>query len=74
MTLKARLAMVKRVPAGVGVSYGLTWTAPRPSTLGLIPLGYGDGLPRHASNGAPVQSRGVSVVASSAGSAWTSAW
>jgi len=58
MTLKARLAMVKRVPAGVGVSYGLTWTAPRPSTLGLIPLGYGDGLPRHASNGAPVQSAG----------------
>ncbi len=38
-----------------GVSYGLTWTAPRPSTLGLIPLGYGDGLPRHASNGGPVQ-------------------
>jgi alanine racemase len=59
MTLRARLAMVKRVPAGVGVSYGLTWTAPRPSTLGLIPLGYGDGLPRHASNGAPVQAAGT---------------
>jgi alanine racemase len=59
MTLRARLAMVKRVPAGAGVSYGLTWTAPRPSTLGLIPLGYGDGLPRHASNGAPVLSGGV---------------
>ena len=58
MTLRARLAMVKRVPAGAGVSYGLTWTAPRPSTLGLIPLGYGDGLPRHASNGAPVQAGG----------------
>jgi alanine racemase len=58
MTLRARLAMVKRVPAGVGVSYGLTWTAPRPSTLGLIPLGYGDGLPRHASNSAPVQVAG----------------
>lgn len=58
MTLRARLAMVKRVPAGAGVSYGLTWTAPVPSTLGLIPLGYGDGLPRHASNGAPVQVAG----------------
>ncbi|MDX6252585.1 MAG: alanine racemase [Kribbellaceae bacterium] len=55
MTLRARLAMVKRVPAGAGVSYGLTWTAPAPSTLGLIPLGYGDGLPRHASSSAPVQ-------------------
>ncbi len=59
MTLRARFAMVKRVPAGAGVSYGLTWTAPKPSTLGLIPLGYGDGLPRHASNGAPVQVAGV---------------
>jgi alanine racemase len=58
MTLRARFAMVKRVPAGAGVSYGLTWTAPKPSTLGLIPLGYGDGLPRHASNGAPVQVAG----------------
>jgi alanine racemase len=58
MTLRARLAMVKRVPAGAGVSYGLTWTAPKPSTLGLIPLGYGDGLPRHASNSAPVQVAG----------------
>ncbi|MEU4391281.1 alanine racemase [Kribbella sp. NPDC023855] len=58
MTLRARFAMVKRVPAGVGVSYGLTWTAPKPSTLGLVPLGYGDGLPRHASNGAPVQVAG----------------
>jgi alanine racemase len=58
MTLRARLALVKRVPAGTGVSYGLTWTAPRPTTLGLIPLGYGDGLPRHASNSAPVQVAG----------------
>jgi alanine racemase len=59
MTLRARLAMVKRVPAGAGVSYGLTWTAPAPTTLGLIPLGYGDGLPRHASSSAPVQVGGV---------------
>ncbi len=58
MTLRARLAMVKRVPAGTGVSYGLTWTAPTPSSLGLIPLGYGDGLPRHASSHAPVQVAG----------------
>jgi alanine racemase len=58
MTLRARFAMVKRVPTGAGVSYGLTWTAPKPSTLGLVPLGYGDGLPRHASNGAPVQVAG----------------
>jgi alanine racemase len=49
MTLAARLAHVRRVPRGAGVSYGLTYTAARDTTLGLVPLGYGDGLPRHAS-------------------------
>jgi alanine racemase len=58
MTLRARLALVKRVPAGTGVSYGHTWASPAPTTLGLIPLGYGDGLPRHASGTGPVQAAG----------------
>ncbi len=50
MTLTARLAHVRAVPAGAGVSYGLTHVVPRATTLGLVPLGYGDGLPRHASS------------------------
>lgn len=50
MTARARLALVKQVPAGAGVSYGHTWVADRPTTLGLVPVGYGDGVPRHASN------------------------
>ncbi|MGI4893668.1 MAG: alanine racemase [Janthinobacterium lividum] len=49
MTLTARLAHVRRVPAGTGVSYGLTYTVARATTLALVPLGYGDGVPRHAS-------------------------
>ena len=48
MTARTRLAMVKQVGAGAGVSYGHTWTADRPTTLGLVPVGYGDGLLRHA--------------------------
>jgi alanine racemase len=52
MTARARLALVKRVPAGTGVSYGHTWTAERETTLGLVPVGYGDGVPRHASSAA----------------------
>ena len=59
MTLRARLALVKRVPAGVGVSYGHTWTTDRETTLGLIPLGYGDGIPRHASATGPVLAAGA---------------
>ncbi|MEZ0165035.1 alanine racemase [Kineococcus sp. LSe6-4] len=49
MTLAARLAHVRRVPAGAGVSYGLTYTTATDTTLALVPLGYGDGVPRHAS-------------------------
>jgi alanine racemase len=58
MTARARLAMVKRLPAGAGVSYGHTWTAPRDTTVGLVPVGYGDGVPRHASSTAEVLAGG----------------
>ena len=50
MTLRGRLAAVKRVAAGSGVSYGHRFTTERETTLGLVPLGYAEGLPRTASN------------------------
>jgi alanine racemase len=50
MTLVARLSSVKSVPAGAGVSYLHTWIAGRDCQLGLVPVGYGDGIPRSASN------------------------
>ncbi|MET0419372.1 MAG: alanine racemase [Actinoplanes sp.] len=55
MTARARVALTKRVPAGQGVSYGHTYTTRSETTLALVPLGYADGVPRHASNAAPVQ-------------------
>ncbi len=58
MTLRAGLAMVKRVGAGQGVSYGHTYVTDKATTLGLVPLGYGDGIPRHASSRAPVLAAG----------------
>jgi alanine racemase len=54
MSLSARLAHVKAVPAGTQVSYGSTWTAGRATTLGLVPVGYADGIPRSASSSAEV--------------------
>ncbi|MFF8969687.1 alanine racemase [Streptomyces sp. NPDC014995] len=54
MTLAASLALVKRVPGGHGVSYGHHYTTPGATTLGLVPLGYADGVPRHASGTGPV--------------------
>lgn len=49
-SLLARVVQVRDVPAGAAVSYGGTWTAPRPSRLALVPLGYGDGYPWALSN------------------------
>jgi alanine racemase len=54
MTLRARVALVKRVPAGAGVSYGHRYTTSRQTTLALVPLGYADGVPRNATNVAEV--------------------
>jgi alanine racemase len=49
---------VKRVPAGAGVSYGHTYVTPAATTVGVVPVGYGDGVPRHASSVAPVLAAG----------------
>ena len=54
MTLEAELALVKRVPPGQGVSYGHAYTTTTETTLGLVPLGYADGVPRRASECGPV--------------------
>lgn len=54
MRLSASLALVKQVPGGHGVSYGHHYTTPGETTLGLVPLGYADGVPRHASSTGPV--------------------
>jgi alanine racemase len=54
MTVRARVALTKRVRAGQGVSYGHTYTTSAATTLAVLPIGYGDGLPRQASNTGPV--------------------
>jgi alanine racemase len=61
MRLRAQLVNVKRISEGAGVSYGWTWTAQAPTTVGLVPLGYGDGIPRHAGNRALVGWSGTRV-------------
>ncbi|WP_448810937.1 alanine racemase [Agromyces bauzanensis] len=54
MTLRGRVAAVRRIGAGTGVSYGHAWRAERSTTLALVPLGYADGVPRQASGRAEV--------------------
>ncbi len=54
LELSAAIVSVKRVPADSGVSYGYRYRTERDTTLALVPLGYADGVPRHASNRGPV--------------------
>ncbi|HET6154661.1 MAG TPA: alanine racemase [Marmoricola sp.] len=60
LTLTAPLVDVRTVRAGTPVGYGHVWTAPRATRLGLLPVGYADGLPR-VSEAAEVQLRGRRV-------------
>jgi alanine racemase len=56
-----RLMLVKRLPAGAGVGYDLTWTLRRDSLIGLVPIGYADGYFRSLSNRATMRLRGRDV-------------
>lgn len=54
MRVSGQLILVKRVHEGLGVGYGHTYRTGSETTLALVPLGYADGIPRHASNAGPV--------------------
>lgn len=59
LTLTAPLVSVRRVRAGTPVGYGHAHRTTRATYLGLVPLGYADGLPRPASGRGEVLVRGV---------------
>jgi alanine racemase len=54
LTLRSYVADVKRFPAGAGAGYGRRWTAPVDTWVGVIPIGYGDGVRRALTNNADV--------------------
>ncbi|MEP6480699.1 MAG: alanine racemase C-terminal domain-containing protein [Rhodoglobus sp.] len=55
MTVSGQVMNLKRVPAGVGVSYGYRYRTSKASTLAMVPLGYADGVDRAAGNRVAVQ-------------------
>jgi alanine racemase len=61
LSLKSRVARLKRLSPGETVSYGRTWRAERPSIIALVACGYGDGLRRALSNRGNVLVRGQRV-------------
>jgi len=54
LTLETYVAAVKRFEPGTSAGYGRTWTAGGATTVGVLPIGYGDGWRRGLSNRAEV--------------------
>ena len=50
MTWKTRIALIRDMPEGHGISYGRTFVTPRPMRVATLSAGYADGYPRHISN------------------------
>lgn len=50
MTWKTRIALIRDMPAGHGISYGRTFITPREMRVATLSAGYADGYPRHLSN------------------------
>jgi alanine racemase len=61
MELHSRLIAVKRIDAGDTVGYGGSWICEKPTTMGVVAIGYGDGYPRYAKAGTPVLVNGQRV-------------
>jgi alanine racemase len=58
LSLRSYVAGVKPFEPGDSAGYGRTWRAERPTRVGVLPLGYGDGVRRGLSNNAEVLVRG----------------
>jgi len=58
LSLCSHVADVKRFPAGASAGYGRRWKAEVDTWVGVIPLGYGDGVRRALTNNAEVLIRG----------------
>lgn len=61
LTLKTRVASLKKPAAGTGISYGKTYIANGEEWIAALPIGYADGINRHLSNRGHVLINGKKV-------------
>lgn len=54
MTFTSKVAAIRWIEPGETVGYGGRWVAQRRSRIATIPVGYGDGYPRGATDGTPI--------------------
>jgi alanine racemase len=61
LSLVTRIAFIKKVPTGVPISYGRTFTTKRESAIATLPIGYADGYGRSLSNRGEALVRGTRI-------------
>ncbi len=59
---KTRLISIKTLPAGHGVSYGFKYFTSKEERIGVIAVGYGDGLRRRPGNKVLIRGRQVAII------------
>jgi len=59
MHLSAPLIAIQALKKGDTIGYGRSWSCPEDMNIGVVAIGYGDGYPRHATNGTPVMINNV---------------
>jgi alanine racemase len=58
ISLRTRVGRIRTLPAGSSIGYGRTYTTTKPTTVALLPIGFGDGYSRRLSNKGLVLIRG----------------
>lgn len=61
MEFMSVISVIHHYPAGVSLGYGGIWQTQRPSVIGVVAAGYGDGYPRHVAPGTQVWIQGQRV-------------
>lgn len=61
VALHTPILQVRRIDSGMGVGYGSSWVANRPSAIATVPVGYADGYLRSLSNQGHMALGGVTV-------------
>ncbi|KTC81467.1 alanine racemase [Legionella brunensis] len=61
MRFVSAISAIHHYPAQARVGYGGTWQTSRPSIIGVVAVGYGDGYPRHIAQNTPVWVNGSHV-------------
>lgn len=61
MRLMSTVSAIHHLPPHASLGYGATWQSDKPSIIGVVPVGYGDGYPRHIAANTPTWVNGYTA-------------